>query len=106
MLKQLLQEIHTKLSSLSTGHIHDGTGSRKISYTNLSNIPSSFNPSNHASSHIGGSDAIQLATDSLNGLMSSVLVSKLNGIESNADVTDADNIKSAMYDTTSKTSSC
>jgi len=99
-----LQEIHTKLSSLSTGHIHDGIGSRKISYTNLSNIPSSFNPSNHASSHIGGSDAIQLATDSLNGLMSSVLVSKLNGIESNADVTDADNIKSAMYDTTNKTS--
>jgi len=45
----------------STGHDHDGTDSKKVDYANLLNIPSTFAPSAHASSHnAGGGDAMAI----------------------------------------------
>ncbi len=38
----------------STGHDHDGADSKQVSYTNLTNVPSTFTPSSHGSSAHSG----------------------------------------------------
>ncbi|RLD50147.1 MAG: hypothetical protein DRI97_17340, partial [Bacteroidetes bacterium] len=47
---------------ISSGHAHTGLDSKQMSYSVLANIPSEFAPSTHASSHQGGSDAVDAAS--------------------------------------------
>ena len=61
-------------------HIHDGTGSQKISYTNLLNIPTSFNPATHgnelhSTNYAADSHTHALATQIANGLIWLILKS-------------------------------
>jgi len=49
----------------------------------------------HASNHTNGQDNIQLATASQAGLMTSTQVTKLNGISTDADVTNASNVSAS-----------
>lgn len=47
---EVRDDTDTKLNALvntSTGHDHDGTDSKKVDYTNLNSIPSSFTPASH-----------------------------------------------------------
>ena len=54
-------------------------------------------PISHATSHItGGSDAVQTATSSRDGLATAAQITKLDGIEALADVTDATNVIAAL----------
>lgn len=57
--------------------------------TNTSSIGS------HASNHTDGTDDIQDATASQKGLMTAAFATKLDGIETGADVTDATNVQAA-----------
>jgi hypothetical protein len=53
-------------------------------------------PTVHASTHLtGGADAIQAATASQPGLATAAQITKLDGIETGADVTDATNVAAA-----------
>lgn len=53
-------------------------------------------PTAHASTHVtGGADAIQAATASQPGLATAAQITKLDGIETGADVTDAANVAAA-----------
>jgi len=46
----------------TTGHDHDGSNSKKVTYSDLASIPSTFAPSAHKASHQnGGSDEISVA---------------------------------------------
>ena len=68
-------------------HAHTGAdGTSKISYSNLNNVPASFTPSAHASTHIGGTDPIANASASSAGLMSKDDKTKLDGIQAGAEV--------------------
>jgi hypothetical protein len=61
-------------------------------------------PTAHAASHItGGSDAIQSATASQNGLATAAQITKLDAIEAAADVTDAGNVGSSIDGATAVT---
>ena len=54
-------------------------------------------PTAHASTHLtGGADAIQAATSAQPGLATAAQISKLDGIETGADVTDAGNVGTAI----------
>lgn len=56
-----------------------------LTWTNLSGKPSTFAPSAHASTHVGGgTDAIATATTSTSGLLSAADKAKLDGIASGA----------------------
>ena len=71
----------------SSEHTHTGAdGTSKVSYANLTNIPTSFTPSAHASTHIGGTDPIANASASSAGLMSKDDKTKLDGIQAGAEV--------------------
>lgn len=73
-----------------------GTGANQAAAGNDSRLSDARTPTSHADSHKGGgTDAIDDATDSTAGLMSSSDKSKLDGIESNADITDATNVAAA-----------
>lgn len=53
-------------------------------------------PTAHASTHVtGGTDAIQSASSSQDGLATATQIAKLDGIEAGADVTDATNVAAA-----------
>lgn len=52
-------------------------------------------PTDHASNHTDGNDDIQSATSSQKGLATAAQITKLDGIEANADVTDATNVAAA-----------
>jgi hypothetical protein len=53
-------------------------------------------PTAHAATHVtGGTDAIQSATSAQDGLATSTQITKLDGIEAGADVTDATNVSAA-----------
>jgi hypothetical protein len=53
----------------SSGHDHDGSDSKKVTYTDLASIPSTFAPSAHAASHgSAGSDAVTIANTQITGL--------------------------------------
>jgi hypothetical protein len=74
------------------------------SYNDLTDVPSTFAPSAHASSHVtSGTDKIRDATAAQDGLMTTAYAGKLDGIEANADVTDAANVGSAINGSTEKT---
>ena len=46
---------------ITSGHAHTGVESRKVSYNDLNNVPSTFPPVSHASKHeVGGSDEIDV----------------------------------------------
>jgi microcystin-dependent protein len=62
-------------------------------------------PTNHASDHTDGTDDIQDATASVKGLATATQITKLDGIEVSADVTDATNVASALTLTGDVTSS-
>jgi hypothetical protein len=54
-------------------------------------------PTAHASTHLtGGADAIQAATSAQPGLATAAQITKLDGIEAGADVTDAGNVGTAI----------
>jgi hypothetical protein len=58
--------------------------------------PTTVTPALHASTHVsGGTDIIRDATASLNGLATPTQITKLDGIEALADVTDTTNVTSA-----------
>jgi len=78
-----------------SGSITFGTTSTTSCEGDDSRLSDSRTPTSHASSHTNGTDDIQLATTGQDGLLSSTYVTKLNGIEAGADVTDATNVASA-----------
>ena len=57
----------------------------------------------HNATHVNGDDDIQSATSAQKGLMTATQASKLDGIESGADVTDATNVASSINGSPSKT---
>jgi hypothetical protein len=71
---------------------------------NDSRLSDARTPTAHASSHVtGGTDKIRDATAAQDGLMTTAYASKLDGIEAGADVTDADNVGSAVHGSAAKT---
>lgn len=54
-------------------------------------------PTAHAASHVNGTDDIQDATASEKGLATAAQITKLDGIETSADVTDAANVGSSIH---------
>ena len=60
-------------------------------------------PTAHAASHTNGTDDIQNATASVKGLATAAQITKLDGIEASADVTDAANVGSSIHGETEKT---
>lgn len=61
-------------------------------------------PTAHATTHVtGGTDKIRDASASQDGLMTTAYASKLDGIEAGADVTDAQNVGSAINGSAAKT---
>lgn len=79
-----------------------GTGGKTIQDSGVS--ASSFASATHASSHVtGGSDKIRDASSSQDGLMTTAYATKLDGIETAADVTDATNVGASINGATAKT---
>jgi hypothetical protein len=73
-----------------------GTTAGTVAAGDDSRLTNARTPTAHASTHVtGGSDAIQSATSSQNGLATSTQITKLDGIEAGADVTDATNVSAA-----------
>lgn len=60
-------------------------------------------PTAHAASHTNGTDDIQDATAAQKGLATAAQITKLDGIEAAADVTDAGNVGAAIHGATAKT---
>ena len=58
---------------------------------------------NHASSHVDGNDDIQNATSGQKGLATATQITKLDGIEASADVTNAVNVASSIHGVAGKT---
>ena len=73
-----------------------GTSAGTVAAGDDSRFTDERTPTAHASTHVtGGSDAIQSATAAQNGLATSTQITKLDGIEALADVTDATNVAAA-----------
>jgi hypothetical protein len=73
-----------------------GTSAGTVAAGDDSRFTNARTPTAHASTHVtGGSDAIQSATSAQNGLATSTQITKLDGIEAGADVTDATNVSAA-----------
>lgn len=73
-----------------------GTTAGTVAAGDDSRLTNARTPTSHASTHVtGGTDAIQSATSSQNGLATSTQITKLDGIEAGADVTDATNVSAA-----------
>ncbi len=73
-----------------------GTSAGTVAAGDDSRFTNARTPTAHASTHVtGGSDAIQSATATQNGLATSTQITKLDGIEAGADVTDATNVEAA-----------
>ena len=74
-----------------------GTTAGTVAAGDDSRLSDARTPTAHAASHItGGSDAIQSATASQNGLATAAQITKLDGIEAAADVTDAINVAAIL----------
>jgi hypothetical protein len=69
---------------------------------NDSRLSDSRDPTNHASDHIDGTDDIQDSTSGQKGLATAAQITKLDGIETSADVTDATNVAAAGAQMTSE----
>jgi hypothetical protein len=81
-----------------------GTSAGTVAAGDDSRLSDARTPTAHAASHVtGGTDAIQSATSAQNGLATSAHITKLDGIEALADVTDAANVGSAIHGATAKT---
>ena len=87
----------------SGGVVSFGNSAGTYAEGNDSRLTDSRTPTAHASSHITG-DVIQSATASQKGLATSTQITKLDGIEALADVTDATNVESAGAVMTTATS--
>jgi hypothetical protein len=73
-----------------------GTSVGTVAAGDDSRLTNARTPTAHASTHVtGGTDAIQSATSSQDGLATSTQITKLDGIEALADVTDATNVAAA-----------
>jgi hypothetical protein len=72
-----------------------GTGVNTACEGNDSRLSDARAPTNHASNHTDGTDDIQNATAAQKGLATAVQITKLDGIEALADVTDAANVAAA-----------
>jgi hypothetical protein len=73
-----------------------GTTAGTVAAGDDSRLTNARTPTAHASTHVtGGSDAIQSATSSQNGLATSTQITKLDGIQAGADVTNATNVSAA-----------
>ena len=73
-----------------------GTTAGTVAAGDDSRLTNARTPTAHASTHVtGGSDAIQSATSSQDGLATATQITKLDGIEAGADVTDATNVAAA-----------
>lgn len=73
-----------------------GTSAGTVCAGNDSRLSDARTPTAHASSHVNGTDAIQAATASVPGLATAAQITKLDGIEALADVTDAGNVGSSI----------
>lgn len=75
---------------------HENGGADEISVAGLSGLlADNQNPTAHASEHTDGTDDIQNATAAQKGLATAAQITKLDGIEAGADVTDATNVDAA-----------
>lgn len=75
---------------------HQNGGADEISVAGLSGVlADEQNPVAHATEHTDGTDDIQDATSGQKGLATSTQITKLDGIEDGADVTDSTNVASA-----------
>jgi len=75
---------------------HQNGGSDEINVAGLSGLlADNQNPTTHAASHTNGTDDIQNATAAQKGLATAAQITKLDGIEALADVTDAANVTAA-----------
>ena len=73
-----------------------GTTAGTVAAGDDSRLTNARTPTAHASTHVtGGTDAIQSATSAQNGLATATQITKLDGIEAGADVTDATNVAAA-----------
>lgn len=72
-----------------------GTSAGDVAAGNDGRFSDARTPTTHASSHTNGTDDIQTATASQKGLATAAQITKLDGIEAGADVTDATNVSSA-----------
>jgi len=63
--------------------------------TYFDTLYNNYSLENHASNHTDGTDDIQSATSGQKGLATAAQITKLDGIEESADVTDATNVDSA-----------
>jgi hypothetical protein len=110
-LKDAVDKKHS--NSLDHSNSNDPSGDQKAALVGTSGTPSNTNkyvtnddsrntnsrsPTTHASSHVtSGGDTIADAIAAGNsGLMSGTMLTKLNGIEASADVTDAGNVASTI----------
>ena len=92
--------ITTTAGALTTGSF--GTGAGTFCQGNDSRLSNARTPTAHAGTHVNGTDDIQSATSSQKGLMTSTQAGKLDGIEANADVTDAGNVGSSIHGSSAK----
>lgn len=81
-----------------------GTTSGTVAAGDDSRLSDARTPTAHASSHTDGTDDIQNATASQKGLATAAQITKLDGIEANADVTDAANVGSVIDSASAVTS--
>jgi len=72
-----------------------GTSATSAAAGNDSRLSDARTPTAHAATHTNGTDDIQDATASVKGLATSTQITKLDGIETAADVTDATNVAAA-----------
>ena len=94
----------TTLGLGNASTLNVGTSAGTVAAGDDARLSDARTPTAHAASHItGGSDAIQSATASQNGLATSAQITKLDGIEALADVTDAANVGSSIHGATAKT---
>ena len=73
-----------------------GTSAGTVAAGDDSRLSNARTPTAHAASHVNGTDDIQSATASQKGLATAAQISKLDGIEASADVTDAGNVGSTI----------
>lgn len=72
-----------------------GTTAGTVAAGDDSRLSNARTPTAHAASHTDGTDDIQSATASQKGLATAAHITKLDGIEAGADVTDATNVAAA-----------
>lgn len=74
-----------------------------LAWSKITGKPSCFDPCAHAATHTDGTDDIQNATAAQKGLATAAQITKLDGIEPGADVTDANNVGAAIAGQPTKT---